>query len=215
MVVNSVLFKLENCMVEVNIDYSTLLSFLPAQNRGKDQNVFDAIRSLRRSLSKKKYSSLLEQFSLKVDELEMMAGNSSKLLFDPSGVVAEMRKRGVLVAVFSLLGDKAVTNILEKHGLVGCFDGKVTRLRVDQPTNFVFPLRVAKKLVKDKGDGDMLLCCSDAETIHKVKTASVPGVKVVALPVKTKEIRNIILAKPDAFVANLGELLDLIDFGLV
>lgn len=207
------LFMLENCLIDTNVDYSTIWSHLPRQSGQVQKNIFEQLRMLRKTVSKKSYLALAEKVSEEVAKIEKAAISRSKLNFDPSKTLSEVRSRGVLVYALSMLGENAVRELLKFHGLSQLFDGFIPRIRVDQPPGFLFPLRVAKRRLKDK-PGDVLFLCSDANTIRSVREAKVQDVKIVALPVKPAEVRNIIMAKPDIFLPNLHEVIDLIDLGL-
>lgn len=208
------LFMLENCLIDINVDYSSLWSHLPTRTRQSAANVFEEVREMRRKLSKKRYCSLVEKVSQEVDLIERAAANRSKLNFDPSKVLLEVKKRNVMVYAYSMFGEKAVAEILDLHALSNIFDGSIARLRVDQPPNFIFPLRVARRRLKER-QGDILFLCADANTIKSVKEAKVAGVKTVALPVRPSEVRNIVMTKPDVFLPTLSEIVDLLDLGLV
>jgi len=214
MSVQMLLFMLEKCLVDLSIDYSSLWRLLPENMASKYSSVFEALRALRLVMSRKNYNMLVKKVSDHVLNLEDAVVNTSKLLFDPTSVLPEVRKRNVMVSVFSLLGKKAVHGILDRHGLDKQFDSYVARVRIDQPPGFMFPLRMARLLIKDR-PGIILFICGDADSIRQVRAANVAGVKIVALPVKTSEVRNIIMLKPDVFLPNLHEVLDLIDLGIV
>lgn len=208
------LFMLENCLVDVNVDYSAVWSCMPERASRTQTSVFEQLRLLRRSFSKKRYCSLVEKVSEEVAKIEKSSVMRSKLNFDPSNTLSEVRKRSVMVYAFSMFGEIAVRGLLEMHGLSTVFDGFISRMRVDQPPGFLFPLRLTKRQLKYK-QGDVLFVCGDANTIRSVREAKVQGVKIVALPIKPAEVRNITMAKPDVLLPNLHEVIDLIDLGLV
>jgi beta-phosphoglucomutase-like phosphatase (HAD superfamily) len=213
MSVNMLLFMLENCLVDLKIDYSSVWPLLPEKMHLQYSNVFEALRVLRRSIPRKKYNLLVKEVTNHVSSLEDAAVKSSRLVFDPTSILPEVRKRNVTVAVLSLLGEKALRRALELHGLEKHFDTYVARARVDQPPGFMFPLRMARLLVKDR-PGSILFFCADSDTIRRVREAAVSGVRIVALPAKPSEVRNIVMAKPDIFLSNIYEVVDLIDLGL-
>lgn len=213
MVVKMLLFLLENCLIDVNVDYSEVWSHVPELAGNDKTNVFAQLRLLRRRLSKKRYCQLVERVSEVVANVEKVAATRSRLNFDPFRTLSEVRKRGVMVYAFSMFGEDTVRELLEKHGLTGIFEGFVSRVRVDQPIGFLFPLRLAKRQIKDK-QGDILFVCGDSTTIRSVKEANVPGIKIAALPLKPAEVRNIIMARPDYFLTNLSEIVDIFDLGL-
>ncbi|MEM4408837.1 MAG: hypothetical protein QXI19_08855, partial [Candidatus Caldarchaeum sp.] len=70
MSVAMLLFMLENCLVDVNVDYSAVWSCMPEQASRTQTSVFEQLRLFRRSFSKKRYCSLVEKVSEEVAKIE-------------------------------------------------------------------------------------------------------------------------------------------------
>jgi len=205
---------IENCVVDLHVDYSGVWSAISNTSPPQHPSIFEYVRSLRRSLTKQRYRSLLHKVVAEVERVERTAVERSKLIFDPSKPATEFKRRGIDVIAFSLLGENALKMLVDFHGLNNVFDGFVHRVRVDQPPGILFPLRLVKRRFGEKAN-TALLICGDSGTIRSVREAGVKGVKTVALPVKPSDLRNIINAKPDIFLPTIYELVDVLQLGLV
>jgi len=213
--VKAILTDMDGTFTRFNLDYMWMRraalelldeAGLRRPNFSDQMSIYAMLKELRGTVSETRYSEIKKRIYDRVERIETIAAEEAELMPGASEALNELKQMNKIVVVVTNNGRFGAERTIERLGLVGIFDGIVTRDDVDELKPD--PGIVHKALGLAHASADEAILIGDA--VIDIVAARAASVRSVAVPTGPFPIARLLQEEPDFIISSFLEVPELV-----
>jgi HAD superfamily hydrolase (TIGR01509 family) len=215
MALKAVLTDMDGTITKFNLDYMWMRraalqmledSGLWRPNFSDQMSIYAMLSELRGSITDNRLNEIKERIYKKVQTIERSAAEKAELMPGAKEALDELRQMKKKIVIVTNNGRLGTDRTLERLGLLGFFDGVVTRDDVDELKPDPGMLFKALDLAGVRSDEAILV----GDAIIDIRAAKAASVRCVAVPTGPFPAARLMQEEPDFVIGSLVDVPELV-----